>query len=79
MFFIPPNVMVDWVALLLLIRENLYLETRCPDWGHPGFPQSLEAIGPRSLPFTFILIHYASLFLSFDVFSMHIELYRIGN
>jgi hypothetical protein len=41
-----PKVMVEWLALLLRIREipvpNLDPETGYPDWNFCGFPPSLQ-------------------------------------
>jgi hypothetical protein len=63
----PLNFVVEWLALLLCIREvpgsNLGPETGYPDW---GFPQSFQAnteivpfIRPRPLSSTSFSIHYS--------------------
>jgi hypothetical protein len=49
----PPNVVAEWLALLFHIREvlgsNLGLKTNYPDWGFPGFLQSLQ-VNARIIP-----------------------------
>jgi hypothetical protein len=75
---LEPNVVVEWLTLLLRIREvpgsNLDLETGYPHCDFRGFPQFLQAnvrivpqMRPRPLSSTHIPIHHLPIILLFDV------------
>jgi hypothetical protein len=43
-YFMPPAVTVEWMALLLHVREHLFLDTECSDWGYRVFSHSPQTV-----------------------------------